>query len=97
MTWLQHWLAYMTGSLNTSGAPPNYNFWSGVGSDIGELAMFGWLATFLRRHNCEVHRCWRLGRHATAAGHVVCRRHHPDGKLTAGHVAQRHQEAGGKA
>jgi hypothetical protein len=90
---IQHWLAYMTGSQNTSGAPPNYNFWSGFGSDLGEVAILGGLVTWARHANCEVHGCWRLGRHQTAAGHRVCRRHHPDDRLTAQAVQDAHQQA----
>jgi hypothetical protein len=93
MGWLLHWLAVHTGSSNTPGAPPNYNFWSGFGSDIGEVAIIGGLISVYRRHNCEVHRCWRLGRHETAAGHHVCRRHHPDGPLTADDVHRAHHAA----
>jgi hypothetical protein len=67
-----------------------YAFWSGAGSDLGELAIIGALAGTYRRHTCEVHRCWRLGRHTTAAGQHVCRRHHPDGHLTAEAVRKAH-------
>lgn len=92
---LQHWLAYMTGSLNTSGAPPNYNFFSGFGSDLGELTLLGGLIAVYRRHNCEVRKCWRLGRHQTAAQHHVCRRHHPDDHLTAGDIHAAHHAVKG--
>ena len=69
---------------------PYYAFWSGAGSDLGELAIIGGLVSVYRQHNCEVHPCWRLGRHQTAAGHKVCRHHHPDGHLTAESVRQAH-------
>jgi hypothetical protein len=74
------WLAHVLGT--DSGSGPAYLAWSGAGSDLGEVAIIGGLASICRRHNCEVHGCWRLGRHATAAGHHVCRRHHPDGPLS---------------
>lgn len=74
---LAHWLGI------DSTTDRAYAWWSGIGSDLGEVALIGWLWAFLRRHNCEVHRCWRLGRHATPGGHMVCRRHHPDDHLTA--------------
>jgi hypothetical protein len=79
-----HLLAHVLGLDNGSATP--YLFWSGIGSDLGELAIVGVLAGMLRKHNCEVHRCWRLGRHSTDGGHMVCRKHHPDGHLTAGQV-----------
>jgi hypothetical protein len=76
---------------------PFYLFYSGLGSDLSELAILGGLIAVYRRHNCEVHRCWRLARHATAAGHHVCRRHHPDGHLTAQSVREAHHlHLGGK-
>jgi hypothetical protein len=73
-----HWLAYMTGSLNTPGAPPNYNFWSGVGSDLGEVTIIAALITVYRKHNCHVHRCWRIAKFTVAGTpYVVCKKHHP--------------------
>lgn len=47
-----------------------YNFWSGSGSDIGELAIVGAL---LRHVNCHESGCWRLGHHIN--GTLVCKRH----------------------
>jgi len=56
----------------------------GLDNDFGLLAITG---SLLRKHNCHVHRCWRLGRHQVeGTAHVVCRKHHPDGHLTAGDV-----------
>ena len=71
-----HWLAVHTGTVNEPG--PYYGFWSGFGSDIGEIALIGAVLGIFRKHNCEVKGCWRLARHETAAGHKVCRKHHPD-------------------
>ena len=86
-TLLLHW----TGSDNVSG--PEYGFWSGFGSDLGEFAIVGSLLALVRHRNCEVKGCWRLGRHTTAAGHHVCRKHHPEDHLTAEAVVTAHQEA----
>ena len=73
---LLHWLGIDTAS------GPWYAFWSGFGSDLGELAVVGALLNVARRHNCHVHGCWRVGRHQVeGTPHVVCRRHHPDGPL----------------
>ena len=83
-----HWLLHVLGVDDVSGRW--YGFWSGFGSDLGEVAIIGGLFTVYRRHNCEVHGCWRLGRHATAAGQHVCRKHHPDGQLTAESVSAAH-------
>lgn len=91
-----HWLAHFLGTDNLSGA--YYGFWSGFGSDLGEFAIAGALLGVLRRYNCEVHGCWRLGRHAVeGTGHRVCRRHNPEGRVTAEHVRERyHLYLGGK-
>jgi hypothetical protein len=76
--WL--WVLEVSGSLNS--ASKAYNFWSGFGSDLGEVALAGALAGMLRRHNCHQRRCWRIGRHkladpATGLEYLLCRRHHP--------------------
>jgi hypothetical protein len=88
-----HWLTVHTGSSNTSGAPPNYNFWSGFGSDLGEVALFGAIIGGWRKINCEVKGCPRIGRHKTAAGHSVCRHHHPEGAPTHSDVIRAHHGA----
>jgi hypothetical protein len=80
MHWLhvvQHWLAIHTGTDNEPG--PFYGFWSGFGSDIGELAIVGSIVTVYKHKNCASPRCWRIGKHPTADGmHHLCRKHHPD-------------------
>lgn len=88
-----HWLQAFFGFTSGAGNQDHYLFWSGAGSDLGELAIIGGLISIYRRHTCEVHHCWRLGRHATAAGHVCCRRHHPDGHLTAAGITAAHHAA----
>ena len=37
-----------------------YQLWSGIASDVGELAIIGGLITLVRQRNCHVHRCPRL-------------------------------------
>lgn len=60
--------------LNGTG----YQFWSGIGSDIGEVAIVGGLITLVRQRTCHVHRCWRPCWHAHPEhGHPVCKHHHP--------------------
>jgi hypothetical protein len=86
------WLLHVLGVDNVAGRW--YAFWSGFGSDLGEAAIVGVVAGILRKHNCEVRGCWRLGRHLTSAGHHVCRRHHPDEQLTQQDVLDAHQERG---
>ena len=58
-----------------------YNFVSGPLADITLITAFASaLYLWLRKHNCHVHRCWRLQWHPHPDhGHPVCRKHHPDG------------------
>jgi hypothetical protein len=73
LVWLYHGLRW------TWADPTGYNVVSGIGSDLGELAILGAALAWLRRHNCHVRRCWRLGWHPHPDhGHLVCRAHHPD-------------------
>jgi hypothetical protein len=57
-----------------------YQFWSGIGSDVGQLTIFGAVVALWSKHNCHIHRCWRLSWHPSKkyGGHVVCRHHHED-------------------
>lgn len=83
------WLEHVLGIDNGSGAW--YLWWSGAGSDLGEITIVGALVTVYRRNNCEVQKCWRLGRHKVeGTGHMVCRRHNPEGPVTAEHVRERY-------
>jgi hypothetical protein len=91
MGWLWHLLGFDYGL--PYGHFSWYDAWSGFGSDIGEVAVVGGLVTLVRHQTCEVHRCWRLGRHQTAAQHRVCRKHHPGGHLTHADVIAAHADA----
>ena len=64
-----------------------YSFWSGIGADIGQLALIGGAIGLYRKHNCHVHRCWRMGK-APIEGTpwIVCHHHHPVGKPTEAHI-----------
>lgn len=87
-----HWLGHLLGLDNLSG--PWYGFWSGFGSDLAEITLIGALLGLLRKNNCHVHGCWRIGRHPVeGTTYTVCRKHHPDPPLSAEHVAQRHRIA----
>jgi hypothetical protein len=86
-----NWLFWLFGLGN--GSSSQYLFWSGIGSDLTELAIVGGLITMVRPRNCEIHRCWRLGRHQSAAGHRLCRKHHPDDVLTVEDAHAAHEAA----
>lgn len=69
-----NWLSHVLGLDDLSGRW--YGFWSGFGSDLGMFAAAGAL---LRKHNCHVRGCWRIGKHPVGDGTlIVCRKHHPD-------------------
>lgn len=95
---IQHWLAYMTGSLNTGGTPPNYNFWSGFGSDLGEITLIGAALTVYKRFTCHTWWCVRHGTYdftdaGTGLTYRLCRRCHPEHsgrRLTRRHIARIH-------
>ena len=76
LAWLVGWWAW--NPMHGAG----YQFWSGIGSDLGELTIVAAIATpaimFYRRNNCHVKRCWRLQWHRhPETGHPVCHHHHP--------------------
>jgi len=91
---MSHWLLHFFGLDSASG--PAYLLWSGALSDLGEVVLIGAVYAFVRKHNCEVRRCWRLGRHTTDGGHHVCRRHAPTGAPTHQDVIDAHQAARGR-
>ena len=71
-----HGLAVFFGLTNPAGHA--YAFWSGIGSDIGELTIIGGMIAIYRKHNCHVRGCWRIGRLSVkGTPYVVCHRHHP--------------------
>lgn len=57
-----------------------YAFESGSGAIIlGDLPLLGGLVLLIRHHNCEIRGCPRIQlKRPTAAGHLLCRKHHPD-------------------
>lgn len=86
------WLGHFTGVTDESG--PGYGFFSGIGSDLGEVTLVGALAVMYRHHTCHVDSpksCWRPGRHhVEGTPYKVCKRHHPmvPDDVTAEHIAE---------
>jgi hypothetical protein len=90
--WWWHWLLGVLGVTNVSGKW--YGFWSGFGSDISEFAIIAGLAGLLRRHNCHIRGCPRIGRHPVeGTPYVVCARHSPHGAPTHEDVLDAHHAA----
>lgn len=75
LNWLWRHFLQETGSSTSSSRA--YNFFSGFGSDIGEVALIGAIVGGYRKVNCHVKGCLRIG-HYMAGIYKVCRRHHPD-------------------
>lgn len=74
-----HWILNFTGTHIPSTGSQWYNFWSGFGSDIGEVVIIGGVWSLYRKHNCHVKGCWRIGKHAVdGTPYIVCATHHPD-------------------
>lgn len=92
---VQHWLTVHTGSENTPGSPPNYNFFSGSGSILlpwlGQGFIVGLL--FWWHHQCHVDGCYRYARRTTAAGERACETHHPERHRTVEDIHAAHHEA----
>ncbi len=39
-----------------------YDFWSGFGADLGQIAFVGAAIGLYRKHNCHVKGCWRIAK-----------------------------------
>ena len=75
---LWHWVEVHTGIVNESGL--YYAFWSGFGSDLGELTIVVAVIGTARKWNCHIKGCWRLAHHEYDLDGVqyhLCHKHHP--------------------
>lgn len=71
-----HGLAEFFG-LNSGGGTA-YLWWSGIGSDLGELTIVAAIFAAYSKHACHARHCWRLGKHPVdGTPFIVCRKHHP--------------------
>ena len=71
-------LDWIFAHLGFDGQQPWYDFWSGFGSDLSELAILGSIVVVYRRHKCAA--CLRLalrGPHGEVAGthYRTCHKH----------------------
>jgi hypothetical protein len=68
-----------------------YNFWSGFGSDISELAVIGALLVLYRKHECHVNTChrlhWKTWVDPDGHTHALCKKHHPHKQPTEAELA----------
>ena len=81
-----------------------YQFWSGIGSDFGQVTLITGLIfgfwRYKKQHECHVEspeNCHRFGRPVPGTGHVACRLHHPHaeekGGITVEDIARHHEES----
>jgi hypothetical protein len=52
-----------------------YGFWSGIGSDFGEVTLVVAVAAWWHHHNCIEKGCWRKGHADPTHGHPLCKVH----------------------
>jgi hypothetical protein len=82
-----------------------YQFWSGIGSDFGQLTLITGLlvAIWRARKHLECHveapkNCHRIGHRVPGTGHYACRKHHPHAQekgkgTTAADILKHHEES----
>ncbi len=82
-----------------------YQWWSGIGSDLGEVTLITGLAIGFwrtKKHlECHVEspkNCHRIGRPVPGTGHRACRAHHPHAQekgtgITAEDILRHHEES----
>lgn len=77
-----HLIQLVFGFQPNDGNSASYLFWSGAGSDLGEIAIVAGLVGIYRKHNCQIKGCFRIGRHEytepDGTKRLLCWRHHPD-------------------
>lgn len=76
--------------LNGNG----YQFWSGIGSDFGELTIITAIVVWWKTHECHVDGCHRFGKHPFQH-YKLCKKHHPavPDKVTHTHVKKLHKDS----
>jgi len=101
-----HPLGQCAGTAHEVARCRSYNFWSGIGSDLGELTLITGVAVAFwrtRKHlECHVEAprpCHRIGHPVAGTGHRACRRHHPHAQekgsgITAEDIARHHEQSG---
>ena len=95
---VRHWVALHTGIVH-GGPDEFYNFWSGFGSDLGEVTLISAVGigvyTGVRKVNCHTKGCWRIGRHSLdGTPYILCRHHHPSVPSTGAtheHILEQHR------
>lgn len=77
LTHLWAWIEIHTGTWDPGHSPAYYNFWSGFGSDLGEITLITAVVMTARHTNCHVRHCWRVGKPVEGTAFRACHHHHP--------------------
>lgn len=77
--WFWIWFATHSGTYNESG--PYYGFFSGIGSDLGEIVLIGGVIQLYRKHNCHVAKCPWIAHHkftdvTEGTEYLLCKKHY---------------------
>lgn len=78
MGFLRHlwwWIELHTGTVHETG--PFYGFFSGFGSDLGEITLITAVIAAWRHKNCHHPWCLRTGKPVEGTPYIACHRHHP--------------------
>jgi len=77
---VHNWVLHISGSDDVSG--PEYGWWSGFGSvfpwSVNTVVAF-WILIWhhMRKNNCHMHGCWRIGTLPVGdPPYMVCKKHH---------------------
>ena len=72
MAWIsQAFSTYILHFMHGNG----YQFWSGMGSDIGEATIVTALVAQYKHRNCHEKGCWRMGHQHPITGAIHCKHH----------------------
>lgn len=84
-----NWVLHIFGVDDVSGKW--YAFWSGIAGDVSSFVVIFGAFSLLRRHNCHVKSCHRVGRFTVPnqnGGYLVCAKHHPTGAPSAAELKE---------
>jgi len=70
-----------------------YQFWSGIGSDAGEVTLIIGAVTWYYHNQCHVDKCHKIGKHPFKH-YKLCKKHHPGvpAKVTMLHILKLNKE-----
>lgn len=96
---LHHALNLVFNWFGISGTGSHYGFWSGAGSDLGEVTLLAAVIAGYRKINCHTKGCLRIGRHELPVhDHLVvklcakCHPHHEGRAMTKHHIHRLHRD-----